>query len=176
MKVSTTEEILAKFAKKTIIGGLKLISGAETLTLDSTNGTEMISKRNDIFNCHIDQDFEGYIYNSESQPTDAINVQVCEMVEDGHFKNIYEGLGGDLDMLCLTQGQIISFVQKYRNWLRTEGYGTFFLFKEDKQFFVALVIFDLKMLSVYSLDFSANLVFGAEECRRFVIPQPTLRN
>ncbi len=167
------KEMFAKLAES-IVDCLKLISGAETLTLDPTDGAEMISKRSDIFDGYIDSDFKNYGCNIKSQSTDAMNVQVHEMVEDGTFEKIYSSQGRELDSMCLTQGQIISFVQKYRNWLRTDGYGTFFLFKVDSKFFVAFVCFASGLLFVRVLHLSYDGVWGAGRRRRFVLPQLTL--
>lgn len=47
------------------------------------------------------------------------------------FAKIFTSFRGDLDKLCLTQHQIKAFCKKHANWLRTNGYATFFLFKVE---------------------------------------------
>lgn len=151
---------------------LKLISGAETLTLDATDGQEILAEAGDLFNGYLDSDFRNWKTNVKGNPTEAQNVQVHEMTKDGTFKQIYGGLGTDLNALCLSQAQIIQFVKNHRKWLRTDGYGTFFLFKVGEEFFVAFV----RVGSGGSLDASVNRfsgvdVWDAEVRRRFVVPQ-----
>ena len=151
---------------------LKLISGAETLTLDATDGQEILAEAGDRFNGYLDSDFRNWKTNVKGNPTEAQNVQVHEMTKDGTFKQIYGGLGTDLNALCLSQAQIIQFVKNHRKWLRTDGYGTFFLFKVGEEFFVAFV----RVGSGGSLDASVNRfsgvdVWDAEVRRRFVVPQ-----
>ncbi len=164
--------LLAKLAEN-IMGCLKLISGAETLTIDACEDSAMTGAT-DVFDGWIDPDFENYECDGVGQPTSATNVQVHEMIKDGDFKTIYNGMGDNLDLMCLTKGQIKSFVKKYREWLRTDGYGTFFLFKANNRFFVADVHFGSGRLKVYVDHFSDGYVWGAGDRRRFVFPQLNL--
>jgi hypothetical protein len=154
-------------------GCLRLISGAETLTLDPTDGTEHISGRNDVFTGWIDPDFGNYGCNVIGQPSKVANVQVCEMIKSGDFRKIYGGLGDNLDAMCLTQGQIVLFVTKYPQWLRADGYGTFFLFKVRNEFFVADVDVYSDSLDAGVSRFSHGSVWDADDRPRFVIPQLT---
>jgi hypothetical protein len=149
-------------------GYLKLISGAETLTLDACEDS-LISGSTEIFDGGIDPDFENYGCNVIGSSTGPTNVQVHEMVVDGTFDKIYASQGRELDSMCLTKGQIKSFVKKYRNWLRTDGYGTFFLFKVGAEFFVARVRFDSGRLRVRVFRFSGGNVWYADYRHRFVI-------
>jgi hypothetical protein len=102
-----------------------------------------------------------------------MNVQVYEMIKDGTFEKIYGRFDNNLDTMCLTQGQIIGFVKKYRNWLRTDGYGTFFLFKVGTEFFVANVFFGSGGLYVHVYRSSHVSVWSADDRHRFVLPQLT---
>lgn len=165
-------ELFARLAES-IIGCLKLISGAETLTLDACEDS-LISGSTKIFNSWIDPDFRNYGCNVTGQSTQAMNVQVHEIVENGTFEKIYASQGRELDSMCLTQGQIKNFVKKYRKWLRTDGYGTFFLFKANNRFFVARVCFDSGGLWVYVRHLSHDYVWNADLRHRFVIPQLNL--
>ncbi len=154
---------------------LKLISGAETLTLDPTDGTEVIAEAGSLFNGYLDSDFRNWKTNVKGNPTEAQNVQVHEMTKDGTFEQIYGGLGTDLNALCLSQAQIIQFVKNHRKWLRTDGYGTFFLFKVGDEFFVAGVDVDSGGSLVAGVfRFSFGLVWGAGSRARFVVPQLAL--
>ena len=153
-------------------GCLKLISGAETITLDSTDGTETIAKAKDTFNGYLDSDFRNWGLDVASQPTKEQKVSVHEMIKDGTFSQIFNGLSANLDSLCLTQAQIINFVKKYRKWLRTEGYGTFFLFKRGEDFFVAYVrVSDDGSLYVRVHKLARGNVWRAGYRHRVVVPQ-----
>ena len=156
---------------------LKLISGAETLTIDACEDSPMTGAT-DVFDDWIDPDFENYECDSVGQATPVTNVQVYEMINDGDFKTIYffNGMCDNLNTMCLTKGQIKNFVKKYRNWLRTDGYGTFFLFKANNQFFVAVARFASSGLSVGVSHFSRDDVWDAEYRHRFVLPQLNLGN
>lgn len=168
------KKLLAEMAENAT-DRLKLISGAETLTLSPTDGNEIIAEAGDLFKGYLDSDFVNWNTNVKGNPTEAQNVQVHEMTKDGTFKQIYGGLGTDLNALCLSQAQIIQFVKNHRKWLRTDGYGTFFLFKVGDEFFVAYVF----VHSDGSLDanvgrFSYGSVWFAVGRFRFVVPQLAL--
>ena len=153
-------------------GCLQLISGAETLTLDETDGTETIAQAGSTFNGYLDSDFRNWKLDVASQPTKEQKVSVHEMIEDGTFAKIYNGLSSNLDSLCLTQAQIIGFVKKHRKWLRTDGYGTFFLFKRGDDFFVAYVRQrDGGSLFVRVRKLAYDDVWYAGYRRRVVVPQ-----
>lgn len=123
-----------------ITGCLRPISGAEILTLEPTDGTETIAQARDLFTGRLlDPDFKDWGCDVKSEPTGKVNVIVHEMVKDETFAQIFSGLSEDLDKSCLTQAQIVQFMKKYRRWLRTDGYATFFLFKVGSKFFVARV-------------------------------------
>ena len=171
-----TRIVKEKFAEiaENIAGIVKLISGAETLELEPTDGKETIAKAKDTFPGWIDGDFKNYGTDVKGKPTEKANVQVHEMIKDGTFAQIFGGLSDNLDALCLTQAQIIQFVKKHRKWLRADGFATFFLFKVGDEFFVALVSVDGGGLGVGADRFSRGGVWSASGRRRVVVPQLTL--
>ncbi len=174
-----TALVKEKFAEivENIAGIVKLISGAETLELDETDGKATIAKAKDAFPGWIDSDFKGYGCDVKSEPTKKAQVSVHEMIKDGTFAQIFNGMSDDLNKLVMTQPQIIQFVVLHRKWLRTEGYGTFFLFKVGNEFFVASVYWrDGGQLEVDVNRFSNDYVWDAEDRHRFVIPQLALAN
>jgi hypothetical protein len=171
-----TKELVAAFVEN-ISGIVKLISGAETLELDKTDGKATIAKAKDTFPGYIDGNFEGWGCDVKSEPTGKTRVSVHEMVKDGTFAQIFGGMSDDLNSLCLTQPQIIHFVEKHKKWLRTDGYGTFFLFKVGEELFVADVGFGgYGRLEVSVLRFSYGNVWHAEYGHRVVVPQLALAN
>jgi len=174
-----TALIKEKFAEiaENIAGIVKLISGTETLELDETDGKATIAEAKDTFPGWIDGDFEGYGTNVRGPATKKTQVTVHEMIKDGTFAQIFGGMSDGLNRLCLAQPQIIQFVQKHKKWLRTDGYGTFFLFKVGEEFFVAGVYFDgAGQLRVDAHRFSHDYVWHAERRHRIVVPQLALAN
>lgn len=150
---------------------LKIISGGETVKLDSVKGNVTIADSKNVFT-YIDGDFKNWKVNTSSDATPETRVDVYEMTKDATFTQMFGSLCSDLDTLCFTQHQIVNFVTKHRNWLRTEGYGTFFLFKSDEQFFVAFVHFpDGGSLEVGVRRFEYPPVWLASNRRRLVAPQ-----
>ena len=150
---------------------LRLISGSETLVIDEADGTELISAAKDIFPGGIDPDFVRWGANEASGPTPVTPVAVYELAQDATFAQMF-GSAGNPQSLCLTQSQIVGFIRKYRNWLRTEGYGTFFLFKSKGELFVADVFFyDRDRLYAHVFRFERGRVWYAENRHRLVLPQ-----
>lgn len=149
---------------------LKSIS-LEPLFLDPVDGMEVIADAKEVF-AWIDSDFRNWGVDQKGQATGETPVRVCKMVEDATFKQMFVSLSSDTRKLCLTQSQIIGFVKKHRQWLRTDGYATFFLFKSHDQLFVALVAFRSDgALSVIVHQFGDPHVWGGGSRRRVVVPQ-----
>ena len=172
--VAITELVKSKFAEiaENIAGIVKLISGAEMLELDETDGKETIAEAKETFSGWIDGDFKNYGTDVKSSPTKKINVSVHEMIKDGTFAQIFGGMSDNLDGLCLTQPQIIQFVKKHRKWLRADGWSTFFLFKVKSEFFVARVhvrsdgqlcvsVYRFSDVGVWYADYRYRLVVSA---------------
>ncbi|MBI2279003.1 MAG: hypothetical protein HYU81_03010 [Candidatus Brennerbacteria bacterium] len=115
---------------------LKLISAGTSIVLDAVDGSETLAKATDIFT-YIDSDFVNYGADEAGSATGETPASVYEMVQNATFAQMFGSLSNDLNKLCLTQSQIKNFVRKHRGWLRTDGYGTFFLFRSKGKFFVA---------------------------------------
>jgi hypothetical protein len=154
-----------------VVGYLKLISGAETITIKATDGRGTIARAKDLFPGWLDPDFENYGTDVPGKPTVETNVQVFEMIKDGTFAQIFGGFGENLDRLCLSQDQIMEFVENHTKWLRADGYGTFFLFKVNSEFFVAGVRRYEGGLEVHVYRLSSGSVWRAESQHRVVVPQ-----
>lgn len=153
---------------------LRLISGGKCLTLDACDGSEILADARDVFNGFIDPDFKSWGVDEPGESTAKTLVDVHEMVLDGTFVQLFGLLSLDLDKLCLTQHQIKMFVRKYRDWLRTDGYATFFLFKLHGQFFVANVHFGSDgSLGADIFRLGYDRVWIAENLHRIVVPKLT---
>ena len=168
-----TAFIIAKMTElaEQIVGYLKLISGDTEIVIGETDGTGMIAGASDVFPGGIDSGFVNYGTNVKGKPTKKTKAQVFEMVKDGNFAQIFGGFGENLDRLCWEQDQIKLFVKDHAKWLRTDGYGTFFLFKVKGEFFVARVYQGGGRLKVGADRLSRGDVWCAEYRRRFVVPQ-----
>jgi hypothetical protein len=159
------------WVKKTKNDYLKSISGGTEIIIGETDGMDTIARASDVFTCWIDSDFVNYGTNVKGQPTKETPVQVFEMIKNGTFAQIFGGFGENLDRLCLTQSQIIFFVKNHSKWLRTDGYVTFFLFKENGEFFVARVGWCGGGLKVFASRLSLDSVWRAGPRRCLVAPR-----
>jgi len=168
LNFSQREELLGRKPEKEVY--LKLLSGTETLFLDECDGQSIIADSKNVF-YSIDNDFKSYGANEKGVATSKTPVEVHELIKDGKFTQIFGSLNSDLDKLCLTQNQILNFIKNHKNWLRADGYGTFFLFKSNGKFFVAGVNVDSGGLHVRVYHFGRDRVWGAVDRYRFVIPQ-----
>ncbi|MFA6315138.1 MAG: hypothetical protein WC648_02105 [Candidatus Paceibacterota bacterium] len=155
-----------------IQGCVKRILDGEEIAIAKTSGKENLAHAKDVFTGWVDPDFVNYGCDVEGEPTAPTPVEVFEMVENGDFARIFGGFNVSLDQLRLSQHQIKAFARDHRDKLRTEGYGTFFLFKVGEEFFVAYVHFyGGGRLRVYVHRFSDVNVWGAERRHRVVLPK-----
>lgn len=138
--------------------------------LDECDGKSTIADSTEIF-YSIDPDFENYGANEKGVATPKIPLEVHELVKNGTFSQIFNSLNSDLDKLCLTQNQILNFIKNNKNWLRIDGWRTFFLFKSREKFFVAHVSVVSDGLNVRVRRFDLDSVWYAEYRSRFVTPQ-----
>lgn len=156
-------------------GCLKLLSGDTVITIGATDGTETLAEAGDVFTGWVDDDFKNWKTNKPGKATGETPVQVYEMAENADFAQIFGGFDRELDDLCLSQGQIKSFAANHRDWLRKDGYATFFLFKVGTEFFVAYVrVGSDGDLGVDAYRFDYGFVWSAESLRRVVVPQQPL--
>lgn len=141
----------------------------KTLKIKATTGTETISGSK-LFS-YIDSDFKNFEMDKKAKPTKAIKVDVMEIDKNGMFKDYFT----DPEEQAMTQGQILEFIKEHKDYLRQDGYATFFLFKNGSDFFVARVdLRDGGRLLVYVGPFSRDDVWDGEYRHRLVVPQLTL--
>lgn len=145
------------------------------INIPALKGSKTIARADEVFTSYIDSDFENYGTDKKGVKTEAAPLAVLEIEKDGTFKEIFESFGNP-EELVLSQEQIIKFCEDHKDKLRQGGYGTFFLFKTNEEFFVAGVHVDSDGLSVRAHRFSVGGVWGAEYRRRVVVPQLTLKN
>jgi len=153
---------------------LHLLYEDEVITIPPCDGTRLISAAKNVFTSGIDQDFTRWNLSQVGNSTPATNVSVHEMGKDAKFTQIFGSLGTDLDNLVLTQDQIIEFCLEHRSKLRQDGDATFFLFKENEQFYVAYVRVYAGGLRVRVRRFGYDGVWDAGYANRIVVPQLTV--
>jgi len=151
---------------------LRLISGGENIIIRATSGTKTISSATNVFTWDIDSDFKNWGLDVPGEAKLETPVDVHEMVQDGDFKTIFGSLGREMDDLCLTQEQVIAFVEDHEDWLRKECFATFFLFKVEGKFFVARVSLDAGEGPDVSVGrFSNDSGWYGDNHHRMVVPQ-----
>ncbi len=149
----------------------RVVSICEGLMLDAVNGAEVLANASDFFD-YVDEDFKKWSANKPGLATEEMPVCVYEMASDATFAQIFGSLAEDVRKLCLTQAQIKNFVRKHHNWLRTNGYETYFLFESNEQFFIAGVqVYSGFRLKVNVYRFGYSYVWYAKYRRRVVVPQ-----
>jgi hypothetical protein len=149
---------------------LKLISKGKKIIIGATDGSGTIAKAKKVFSGWIDPDFVKYGTDVKGQPTEKTPVKVFEMKRDATFTQIFGDFGENLNRLCLSQDQIIRFVEEHAKWLCEDG-CTFFLLKTGDEYFVASVGWRGGGLGVDARRLSCGGVWGAESGHRVVVPQ-----
>ena len=146
----------------------------QNITLPVCN-KDTVARADDVFS-YIDSDFTNWNLDVKSPKTESTEMAVLEMDKDGTFKDIFTSINPNLDSMCLTQAQIIRFCEKNKDKLRTDGCGTFFLFKKDNEHFVAYVrVNSVGTLFVDVGRFSHDYVWRAGRRHRVVSPQVALK-
>lgn len=163
-------ETVVKLAER-VSNILRLLSGGETITIGKCDGAQTLAHANDVFKSGIDPDFKNWNLDKYGNATEETAVAVHELVQDAIFAQMFGSLGNDLDKLCMTQHQIKTFCEQHSSWLCTDGYATFFLFKENYEFFVACVCVGPDGLEVDVFPFEGNGGWDAEDQLRLVAPQ-----
>ncbi len=141
--------------------------------LDALDGKETLANAEEVFPSGIDVNFKNYGTNKPGVATKETPVDLYELVRSGIFAEMFGSLGTDLGKLCLTQAQIKNFCKKNTDWLRKNGYPTFFLFKAEDQFFVAQVcVTRSDGLGILAHHFKHG-IWRAEYSYRLVVPRLT---
>ena len=161
-------EVIARGTEKAKSNFLHLISGNERIVIAPTSGRRVIADAKNVFDGYIDPDFRNWKADEAGKPTPKTPVQVYEMAQDATFAQMFS----DPDKTALTQNQIIEFIEKHPEWLRKDGYATFFLFRSYGKLFVAGVrVLDVGGLDVYVYRLDYGYVWFAERQDRVVLPQ-----
>jgi len=135
--INSTEEELDDFLKRkiapqVIAGILRLISNGQILKLKALAGGRLIYNAAGTFKSFIDSDFVKWGIDKPGIATPETILQVHEMIGDGKLMDIFCSLPGAWNQKWVSQDQVIEFCETLPEWLRQEGYATFFLIKKDE--------------------------------------------
>lgn len=150
---------------------LRPIFSGKPIIIDACDGKSTLANAKKVFKSDIDLNFENWGTNEPGIATQETAVRVCELIKDATFVQIFSSLGTELDELCLTQHQIISFCENYPDWLCVNGYATLFLFKVSDQYFVVRVHVNSDGLCVNVSRLEHTYVWSGERRHRVVSPQ-----
>jgi hypothetical protein len=150
---------------------LCLLSRGVNIIIGKCDSAQFFTQANAVFEGGADVKFCSWgLVQQQKVETDEIAVAVYEQVNDATCSEMFCSLGTKLNKLCLTPPQIVAFCKSNSNWLRGDGYATFFLFKEKGEFFVASVNVISNDMRV-SVNFLGNdREWDAEGQRHLVVP------
>lgn len=140
----------------------------KNIKIPSLKGTKTIAQAKGF--TYIDSDFKDYGTDVKGKKTKETELTVQEMDTNASFKDIFT----KPEEMCLTQEQILYFIEHEKDKLRQNEWATFFLFKEGSEFFVANVVVGSDGLKVYVFRFSDGYVWDADFRYRVVLPQSSI--
>ncbi len=145
----------------------------QPIIIPPTDGTRTILTSTEIFTGSIRDDFTVCGLSGPCGPTPKTRVMVYEIIKTSTFEPIFESLSSIREHLCVSQSQIIAFLEETdRDHLHKKGYGTFFLIKPTRRFFVIEVRIDSRRkieVGYYPFDVGHN---WNKTCpRRVVVPK-----
>jgi len=161
---------------------LRCILNKESLTIPACDGARIIANAKNVFPGYIDDNFRKLKADEAGTKTLDTVAHVFELTRKANFVKMFNikisnlthaGLSDfkRLNKMIYTQDQIIGFVESHRNWLRTDGHATFFLFKSYGNFFVAVINFSFSgRLKVSVVRFWHSLEWSARAGHRVVVP------
>ena len=170
-----SDEVLGRFSRQQIVDRqktyLKTLYDGKPIILPPAKGSMTIAKSSDIFAGYLDSNFKNWGTDKKGIDTEEVPVSVLEIRRNGTFAQFLGSLSDNLEKLHFSQGQIVEFAKLHRNKLRAEGYGTFFLFKVGKEYFVANIFKGGILLEANVDRFDNSRIWRAVYRHRFVVPQ-----
>jgi len=149
---------------------LRSISASVPIAIPPTQGERTIVRAKDVFS-EIHQDFEVWKTNIPESPRHETRVGVFEISYDARFNEIFRSSKRAFDQISLTQEQIIAFALTHRSWLSGRLYGTFFLFKVQKDFLVSRVTITRdETLRISPQRLLDKWILSARDQHRIVLP------
>jgi len=157
---------------------LKLISSGDVLKIQALDGSRTIKSSGNIFR-HVFSDFSNLHTSEIAQKTDEIEVLVYEVVKDARVYKMFASLNRNLEQMCLTQNQILEFIDKHKEYkIPLDKHVIYhFLFKANDKVFVNQVCVGLADPDSYPkwfdgpLEEAASWDYPADGHFRVVVPK-----
>lgn len=145
----------------------------KTIRLPSTSGSVTLAKARRVFTGGVDSSFNRLDTDVKGNDTAPADVDVYKVTHNGELTKLFRSFG-DPHSLCLTQGQIVHFCQKYCDTSTTECYEPAFLFKVGDKLFVAFAMvkggeLTLVMMPSYDDDYTFTFIANGHRC--LVVPK-----
>lgn len=119
---------------------LKLISGGETIRIRALDGSRVFKfSDGDLFK-YVFFDLAGFDTNEHPTETGEAELLVYELVKDANIYQMFNSLNKSFEQLCLTQNQILEFLDKYKRYSKNKT--NHFLVKSNGKIFVAQICAD----------------------------------
>ncbi|MCX6754361.1 MAG: hypothetical protein NTU81_00840 [Candidatus Nomurabacteria bacterium] len=166
------EELLIKPLEKEM--RLGLIPGSDFLKIDAVDGTLTLENSKHVFPSFAKNSCNILDKNKSVVPTPETTVEIYGLIRNSNYSQMFGSLNSDLDCLCLTQHQIKNFCKKYPDHLGDKGNATFFLFKNEKKYFVANVYFYATGLTLRLHHFDDHRIWEKDHLIHIVVPNRTV--
>ena len=138
--------------------------------INPTDGERIISGSRSLFDGYLDGNFCYWGLDIKSVPTKEQIVWSYKIIKNGTMSDFFHKRSSNFDDVCLTQSQIISFVEKYRDWFRVDNQLTFFCFKVGKHFFIAYVCLRSEGIDIYVDNLLNGRIWDARANYRIISP------
>ncbi|MEN8252697.1 MAG: hypothetical protein ABFQ53_03915 [Patescibacteria group bacterium] len=153
---------------------LRLVSEHSQLVIPECSSNELFVYLGSIFSA-VSPEFANADVNLRGIVTPKTSVQVFEIMQNATCGEVFGAFSKDLDALCFTQEQIMSFVVHFGDWIKKScGGRAFFLSKSCSGFFVAYVYVYRKNewgVQFFSLESDYNWKIGAPDTAGVIIPK-----
>lgn len=149
---------------------LRLISGAETLSIGPLDGKRLIKDAKSVFGTRIPPLFDSR-FDDKVKPTPKTLFDVYELKKDATFLQIFYDINPDLRKSVMTQDQIISFCEEYSKWLNQKGDFNFFLTESKGYFYVILISKSQNGFRLHPASVHNGIVWPSSKEGRVVAPK-----
>lgn len=128
-----------------------------------------IIEATDVFPAYIDSDFKNWGLERQASPvTIEQDFDVKELTEDMTFAQMF-----NTKTDVMTQEQIVAFCEQYPNELHPDGYATFFLIKDNGNYYVVNADYLPERREVRVCRLGNVSVWHASDRYRLVVPHGT---
>ena len=121
---------------------LKLISDGDILKIMALDGARNIESSKDIFGAVVSVWEDSFLTDESNKKTYETEILVYELARDNTTLKMFGSLNENLKPLCLTQDQIIEYINKYKQYKNPlhKNIINMFLFESNNKFFRVWII------------------------------------